>query len=71
MKKKKQTPPKRFQSRPQVVKRVGLSRFTLARMEEAGTFPKSFKNGKVRKAYNETDIDDWMVCQILGVKWPR
>lgn len=69
---KKKTPPIFFLTRTQVVDRVGLSRHTLPRMELAGTFPKSFKNGLVRRSYSEKDVTEWQECQMSGRKWaPR
>lgn len=61
----------RFLSRSQVVARVGLGRHTIARMEEKETFPGSFINGRVRRFYIESEIEDWMQCQLSGRKWTR
>jgi len=41
-------------------KGIGYSQIHLKRMEKKGQFPKSFRLGPGRVAYDEAEIDEWL-----------
>ena len=45
---------------PAVLKRTSLSRTTLYRKMDQGTFPRQVKIGKRCAAWRQSDIDAWM-----------
>lgn len=47
-----------------VCSRVAVSRATLDRMVAAGSFPKPIKLTERRLAYNQADVEAWMVDRM-------
>ena len=54
----------RFLRFKQTCERVGLSRATVYRWQEAGKFPQSVCLGEKRVAFRESEIEAWMKTQI-------
>ena len=54
----------RFMSLQQVCEAVLYSRAHIARLEEAGTFPKRVKLGQHRVGWVESEIMEWMQKRI-------
>jgi prophage regulatory protein len=46
--------------------RLGLSRATITRMVDAGTFPKPLKLGARRIGWRDTTIDEWLSSREGG-----
>ena len=58
------TSPSRFEFKPEVLDRVGVSYVTIWQWMRTGTFPASREvGGKV--AWLESDIDEWMLSRPL------
>lgn len=53
------TTPMRLIRMREVVQRTGLSRTTIYRMKEAGTFPQSVALGENSIAWRSNEIDAW------------
>lgn len=51
---------------PSVIERVGLSKATINRLEEAGKFPRRLKLSKNAVGWCETDVDQWMTQKRRG-----
>ena len=51
----------------EVVKRTGLSRVTLWRLEKSGKFPKRVNMTDSRVGWIETDIDNWIEARPRGI----
>jgi prophage regulatory protein len=50
----------KFISYEEVVRRTGLSRVTIWRMEKDGRFPKRRQIGARRVGWIESEVDEWM-----------
>ncbi|KXJ57138.1 MAG: hypothetical protein AXW17_13185 [Colwellia sp. Phe_37] len=51
----------------EVIKRTGLSRTTLWRLERDGKFPRSIKLSVNRVGWRENEVDEWIEsCPISG-----
>ncbi|HBR4700820.1 AlpA family phage regulatory protein [Klebsiella pneumoniae] len=53
----------RFLSMAQTIKKTGLSRSTLERMEKEGTFPQRLTISEGRKGWHSKDVNVWMEAQ--------
>ena len=53
----------RFLSMAQTIKKTGLSRSTLERMEKEGTFPQRLTISEGRKGWHSKDVNVWMDAQ--------
>ena len=53
----------RFLSMAQTIKKTGLSRSTLERMEKEGTFPQRLTISEGRKGWHSKDVNLWMEAQ--------
>jgi len=51
----------------EVVKRTGLSRVTLWRLEKSGKFPKRVNMTDSRVGWIETEIDEWIEARPRGI----
>ncbi len=51
----------------QTVKRVGLSRVTIWRLERAGKFPDRVNLTDSRIGWIETEIDEWIEARPRGI----
>ncbi len=57
---------KRVLRLPEVISKVGLSRATIYRLQEAGEFPSSIRLGRSAVAWVETEIDGWIADRIAA-----
>lgn len=51
----------------EVKHRIGLSRSTVWRLEKLGQFPKSIRISSGRRAWLESDIDDWISSKASAI----
>jgi prophage regulatory protein len=51
----------------EVVKRTGLSRVTLWRLEKSGQFPKRVNLTEARVGWEEDEIDEWIESRPRGI----
>ena len=51
----------------EVVKRTGLSRVTLWRLEKSGQFPKRVNLTEARVGWAEEEIDEWIESRPRGI----
>ena len=60
----------RFLRLPEVLNLVGVTRSTLYRWMDAGTFPKQISVGGNTVVWVESAVNSWMEDQMAS-KWPR
>ncbi|MEP3329221.1 AlpA family phage regulatory protein [Sedimentitalea sp.] len=58
--------PERFMRAREVVDRVGLSRASVYRQVDLGTFPAPIKISERSVAWRESEVDAWMGALIEG-----
>jgi prophage regulatory protein len=51
----------------EVVKKIGLSKVTVWRMERAGLFPKRINLSDRRVGWKESEIEDWVDSRPKGI----
>ena len=51
----------------EVVKKIGLSKVTVWRMERAGLFPKRINLSERRVGWVESEIEDWLGSRPRGI----
>ncbi|MDG0299254.1 helix-turn-helix transcriptional regulator [Klebsiella quasipneumoniae] len=57
----------RLLSMAQTIKKTGLSRSTLERMEKEGTFPQRLTISEGRKGWHSKDVNLWMEAQEWAI----
>ena len=57
---------KRVLRLPEVIGKVGLSRASIYRLQEAGEFPSSIRLGRNSVGWVETEIDGWIADRIAA-----
>ena len=55
---------KRVLRLPEVIAKVGLSRASIYRLQEAGEFPSSIRIGRSAVAWVEAEVDNWIDARI-------
>jgi prophage regulatory protein len=55
---------------PAVTARIGLARSTIYLRISEGTFPQPVRLGSRAVGWIETDIEDWLACQIEASRNP-
>lgn len=59
----------RFIRLPEVMRRTGLSKITVYRMELGGRFPRRRKIGTHAVAWVQAEIDEWCAKRVAGEPW--
>ena len=58
------TPPLKMLRLPQVLDRTGLSRSSIFNLIKKGVFPRQIQLAPRTVAWNQSDINDWLVSRI-------
>lgn len=55
-------PPEHYMPLAEVIERIGLSRSSIYRMMEAGTFPRPLRFGPAAVRWRESDVARWLAA---------